>query len=128
VERDHNNVIRKQEMTTVGKDVVAGEINVGAGVAENYAKQYAEQHGATILMTSLDRQAEFRSDKAAEIYLARAGMNPMALYAVLQKMMALGAESASLAALYKTHPPLDARLDRIDERGYEKLQAYVTRE
>jgi hypothetical protein len=128
VERDHYNVIRKQEMTTVGKDVVAGEIDVGTGVAENYAKQYAEQHGATILMTSLDRQAEFRSDKAAEIYLARAGMNPMALYAVLQKMMALGAESASLAALYKTHPPLDARLDRIDERGYEKLQAYVTRE
>jgi Zn-dependent protease with chaperone function len=128
VERDHYNVIRKQEITTIGKDVVAGEINVGTGVAETYAKQYAEQHGATILVTSLDRQAEFRSDKAAEIYLARAGMNPMALYAVLQKMMALGSESASLAALYKTHPPLDARLDRIDERGYEKLQAYLTRE
>ena len=128
VERDHYEVIRKQELTTAGKDVVAGEVAVGAGVAENYAKQYVEKHGATILVTSLDRQAEFRSDKAAEIYLARAGMNPMALYAVLQKMMALGAQSASLAALYKTHPPLDARLDRIDERGYEKLQAYVTRE
>ena len=128
VERDHYNVIRKQEITTVGKDVVAGEINVGTGVAENYAKQYAEQHGATILVTSLDRQAEFRSDKAAEFYLARAGMNPMVLYAVLQKMMALGAESASLAALYKTHPPLDARLDRIDERGYGALKPYMARE
>ncbi len=128
VERDHYNVIRKQEMTAVGKDVVAGEVNVGTGVAETYAKQYVEQHGATILVTSLDRQAEFRSDKAAEIYLARAGMNPMALYAVLQKMMALGAESASLAALYKTHPPLDARLDRIDERGYGALKPYVARD
>jgi hypothetical protein len=128
VERDHYNVIRKQEMTTIGKDVVAGEIDVGAGVAENYARQYVEQHGATILVTSLDRQAEFRSDKAAEIYLARAGMNPMALYAVLQKMMALGSESASLAALYKTHPPLDARLDRIDERGYGALKPYLARE
>jgi len=128
VERDHYNVIRKQELTTVGKDVVAGEIDVGAGVAENFAKQYVEQHGATILVTSLDRQAEFRSDKAAEIYLARAGMNPMALYAVLQKMMALGSESASLAALYKTHPPLDARLDRIDERGYGSLKPYIARE
>lgn len=128
VERDHYNVIRKQEVTTVGKDVVAGEIDVGAGVAENYAKDYVEKHGATILVTSLDRQAEFRSDKAAEIYLARAGMNPMALYAVLQKMMALGAQSPSLAALYKTHPPLDARLDRIDERGYGALKPYVARE
>jgi len=128
VERDHYNVIRKQEITTAGKDAVAGQVDVGAGIAENYAKDYVEKHGATILVTSLDRQAEFRSDKAAEIYLARAGMNPMALYAVLQKMMALGAESASLAALYKTHPPLDARLDRIDERGYGTLKAYVTRE
>lgn len=128
VERDHYNVIRKQEITSVGKDVVAGEIDVGTGVAENYAKQYVEQHGATILLTSLDRQAEFRADKASEIYLARAGMNPMALYAVLQKMMALGSQSASLASLYKTHPPLDARLDRIDERGYGALKAYTSRE
>ena len=128
VERDHYNVIRKQEITTVGKDVVAGEIDVGTGVAENYAKQYVEQHGATILLTSLDRQAEFRADKAAEIYLARAGMNPMALYAVLQKMMALGSQSASLASLYKTHPPLDARLDSIDERGYGALKVYTSRE
>ena len=128
VERDHYNVIRKQEMTTVGKEVVAGEIDVGTGVAENYARQYVEQHGATILLTSLDRQAEFRADKAAEIYLARSGMNPMALYAVLQKMTALGSDSAGLAALYKTHPPLDARLDRIDERGYGALKAYTIRE
>ena len=110
------------------QDAVASEINVGTGVAETYAKEYAEKHGATILVTSLDRQAEFRSDKAAEIYLARSGMNPMALYAVLQKMMALGAESARLAALYKTHPPLDARLDRIDERGYGALKPYLARE
>ncbi len=128
VERDHYNVIRKQELTTAGKDMVAGEVNVGTGIAETYAKQYVEQHGATILVTSLDRQAEFRCDRAAEIYLARAGMNPMALYAVLQKMAALGSESASLAALYKTHPPLDARLDRIDARDYGALKAYTARE
>ena len=45
-----------------------------------------------------------------------------------REMMALGAESASLAALYKTHPPLDARLDRIDERGYGALKPYLARE
>jgi len=128
VERDHYNVIRKQELTTMGKDAVVAKVDAGTGVAENYARQYVEQHGATILMTSLDRQAEFRADKAAEIYLARSGMNPMALYSVLQKMAALGSGSASLAQLYKTHPPLDARMDRIDERGYGALKAYTTRE
>jgi predicted Zn-dependent protease len=128
VQRDHYNVIRKQELTAMGKDAVSSQIQAGVTPAETFARQYVEAHGATILLTSLDREAEFRSDKAAEIYLARSGMNPMALYSVLQKMMALGQQSASLAALYKTHPPLDARLNHIDERGYEKLQAYVTRE
>lgn len=64
----------------------------------------------------------------AEIYLARAGINPLALYAVLQKMTALGNKSASLAQLYKTHPALDARMDRIDRRGYGALEPYTTRE
>ena len=43
-------------------------------------------------------------------------------------MSELGSESASLAQLYKTHPPLDARLDRIDQRGLGELEAYTTRE
>jgi Zn-dependent protease with chaperone function len=55
-------------------------------------------------------------------------MNPLALYAVLQKLTALGSESASLAQLYKTHPPLDTRLDHIDQRGYGALETYTTRE
>lgn len=129
VQRDHYNVIRKQEMATVGKDMASSRIDAGSGsAAGTYARQYAEQHGATIMLTSLDRGAEYRADEAAEIYVARAGMNPLALYAVMQKMTALGSKSASLAQLYKTHPALDARLDRIDRRGYDALEAYITRE
>lgn len=129
VQRDHYNVIRKQEMASMGKDVVSSKIDVGSGSpAEMFARQYVEEHGATIMLTSLDREAEYRADKAAEIYLARSGMNPMALYSVLQKMIALGSKSASLEALYKTHPPLDARMDRIDKRNYEGLAAYTTRD
>ena len=77
VQRDHYNVIRKQELASVGKDVALSEVSVpGQSPAAAYAKRYAEQHGATILLTALDRDAEFRADKAAEIYLARSGMNP----------------------------------------------------
>jgi hypothetical protein len=128
VERDHYGVIRKQELAALGKDTVSGQIAYSGNQAQDYARQYVEQHGATILLTSLDRQAEYRADKAAEIYLARSGMNPMALYAVLQKMTALGSASPSLAQLYKTHPPLDERMDRIDDRGYGTLKAYTARE
>jgi predicted Zn-dependent protease len=112
----------------MGKDAVSGQVQTGTSVAEAYARQYVEQHGAAIMMTALDREAEYRADKASEIYLARSGMNPMALYAVLQRMTALGEQSASLAQLYKTHPPLHARLDRIDERNYKGLEAYTDRE
>jgi hypothetical protein len=129
VQRDHYNVIRNQEMATLGKDTVSSKTTVATGSpAELFARQYVEKHGATILLTSMDREAEYRADKAAEIYLARSGMNPMALYSVLQKMASLGTQSASLAQLYKTHPPLDARMDHIDERKYEALAAYVTRD
>lgn len=131
VQRDHYNVVRNQQMATMGKDQVMSNVNASTSTqnpAVAFAKSYVEKHGATVMLATLDREAEYRSDKAAEIYLARAGMNPMALYSVLQKMTALGSQSAGLAQLYKTHPALDARLDRIDKRNYEGLTAYLARD
>lgn len=128
VQRDHYNVIRKQELATTGKDLAMSEVKTGTDTASVYARQYVEQHGAAIMLTALDREAEYRADEAAEIYVARAGMNPVSLYAVLQKMAAAGTQSAMLAQLYKTHPALDDRLDRIDRRDYKGLKAYTTRD
>jgi predicted Zn-dependent protease len=126
-------VVRNQQMATMGKDQVMGNVNASTSAttqnpAVAFAKSYVEKHGATVMLATLDREAEYRSDKAAEIYVARAGMNPMALYSVLQKMTALGSQSAGLAQLYKTHPALDARMDRIDKRNYEGLKAYTARD
>jgi predicted Zn-dependent protease len=129
VQRDHYTVIQKQDLATAGKDLTMENVSVGNdSVAGSYARRYAEKNGAAIMLTTLDRAAEYHADEAAEFYLARAGMNPLALYAVLQKLAALGSESASLARLYKTHPPLDKRLDHIDQRGYGALETYTTRE
>lgn len=127
VQRDHYNVIRKQEMAAAGENLVASQVNVGGGIAGEIAKGYVRRHGATVMLTHFDREVEFRSDEVSEIYLARSGFNPLALYAVLQKMTALGTASASLAQLYKTHPPLGDRLDRIDRRGFAGLEAYTQR-
>ena len=128
VQRDHYEVIRKQELAALGKDAVSRNVETGSDSAEGLVREYVERHGATILMTSLDREAEYRADYAAEVYLARSGLNPMTLYAVLQKMAALGTGSASLTQLYKTHPPLEARMDRLDQRGYADLESYISRE
>jgi hypothetical protein len=127
VQRDHYDVIRKQAITETGGTIIAGHVNVGGDFAASMAKDYVRRHGATVMLTRLDREAEFRADQASEIYLARSGFNPLALYAVLQKMTALGAQSPALAQLYMSHPALDDRLDRIDRRGLAGLQQYTQR-
>ncbi len=114
VQRDHYEVIRKQEVTSTAKDIALSQVQVGGGIAGSYAKDYVGKHGATIMLTGLDREAEYRADEAAGVYLARAGFDPLALYSVLQKMTALGTRSSRMAQLYKTHPPLDQRLARLD--------------
>lgn len=127
VQRDHYEVIHKQEMLGAGKDIAMSQVGGGGSLAASMAKDYVAKHGAMVMMTGLDRGAEYRSDEASAIYLARAGFNPLALYAVLQKMTALGAQSAQLAQLFKTHPALDDRMDRIDRNGYKGVEQYTSR-
>ena len=112
VQRDHFEVIRGQQLREAGKDAVVSQVAAPGPAA--YARDYVDRHGAAVLLSSLDREAEYRADRAAGVYLARAGLDPLAFYSVLQKMAALGTRPARLAQLYRTHPPLDARMDRLD--------------
>ncbi|MBP7370714.1 MAG: M48 family metalloprotease [Arenimonas sp.] len=127
VQRDHYNVIHKQQVAKFGKDVVSSQVHTGGGLGGSMARAYLEEQGATVMMTGLDREAEYQADYAAQIYLVRAGMNPLALYAILQKMALLGSQSTDLAQLFKTHPSLDNRLNRIDLQSVD-LEIYTTRE
>lgn len=127
VQRDHYEVIRKQAITGTSQNILARQVRVGGSLAAGMVKDYLRRNGAAVMLTSLDRDAEFRADQAAEIYLARSGFNPLALYAVLQKMTSLGTQSAALAQLYKTHPTLGDRLDQIDRRGLAGLEQYSRR-
>ena len=38
------------------------------------AKDYVRKHGAAVLLTSLDRGAEYRADEASEVYLVDQAM------------------------------------------------------
>ena len=127
VQRDHYEVLRKQELQGAGRDVALSGVNTGGGVAGSLARGYIERNGAAIMLTQLDRNAEYRADQAAGIYLARAGSNPLVFYAVLQKMTALGSSSQRLTQLYKTHPSLDKRLDALDKQGYKGMEPYLDR-
>ncbi|GHB98003.1 M48 family metalloprotease [Thermomonas carbonis] len=127
VQRDHYEVLRKQELQGAGRDAALSQVNTGGGVAGSLARGYIERNGAAIMLTQLDRNAEYRADQAAGIYLARAGSNPLVFYAVLQKMTSLGSSSERLTQLYKTHPSLDKRLDALDKQGYKGMEPYLDR-
>ncbi len=128
VERDHYNVIRKQAMTAAGTSAVTSRVSVGAGIADGYLRDYLNRFGASVLAARLDRSAEYRSDEAAGYYAARSGLNPLGLYAVLQRMSALGAASSRMRSLDRTHPGMGERLDRLDQRGLAPLERYTARE
>lgn len=127
VQRDHYEVVRQQELTGALQGLVSSQVPSGGSIGESLARGFVERHGAAMLMTRLDREAEHRADAFAQLYLARAGMNPLALYAVLQKMAAIGGAGGGLAQLYSTHPTLGHRLDRIDQRGIAALEPYLDR-
>ena len=115
VQRDHYAVIRKQQIAQVGTDMAMAQVPA-PGIAGDLARDYVNTHGAAVMMSSLDREAEFRADEAAGVYSARAGFDPLTYYSVLQKMASLGTRPARMTQLYRTHPPLEARMDRLDMR------------
>ncbi|MDE2408052.1 MAG: M48 family metalloprotease [Xanthomonadaceae bacterium] len=127
VQRDHYEVIRKQEKMGAVGAIASSQVKTGGGMAGGLARNYIEKHGAAILMTGLDRGAEFRADHAAGIYVARAGGNPLSFLAVLQKMAAFGTQSPKMASLYKTHPPLDERMNAVEKQDNATLAAYLNR-
>ena len=127
VQRDHYEVVRQQELTGALQHLVSSQVSVGDSIGESLARGFVERHGAAMLMTRLDREAEYRADTYSQLVLSRAGMNPLSLYAVLQKMAAIGGAGGGLAQLYSTHPTLGNRLDRIDQHGYGELEPYLSR-
>jgi len=96
-----------------------------AGAAGQFANYFAKQ-GASILLTGFDKDVEYRSDGASLIYTARAGYNPLAMYAVLQKLAA-ASDPGRTHNLYSTHPAPSSRLDKLDQKGLANVAQYTDR-
>lgn len=121
VQRDHYHVIQKQQLLAgVGKGVTQ-YVHTSDEGAVKAARDFVEKNGGAIIMTSLDRGAEYRADRIGSVYLARAGIDPLMLYSVLQTMQLAGSQSNGLAQLYKTHPDMQKRMDKLDGGELDKL-------
>jgi len=125
VARDHYYVIMKQAATSAVTGIAIDKATAHAGAAGQFANYFAKQ-GASILLTGFDKDVEYRSDGASLIYTARAGYNPLAMYAVLQKLAA-ASDPGRTHNLYSTHPAPSSRLDKLDQKGLANVAQYTDR-
>jgi len=80
--------------------------------------------GTEIYARGLDKQDEFESDRMGVVLAARAGYDPYGLPAVLQTLQSINPADASLALMFKTHPALEQRLERLASEMAPALDAY----
>jgi predicted Zn-dependent protease len=73
----------------------------------------------------LDKEDEFEADRKGVVIAARAGYDPYGLPAVLQTLAGMNPQDASLAFLFKTHPPPAKRLSLL-EPFFRRLDPYAT--
>jgi len=131
VARDQYNVITKQAWASIGMNIAREQVvsHVGSGAAkplEQHLVNYFAKEGAAIVLSGFDKDVEYRADVASLVYTARAGYNPLAMYAVLQKLQAVAIPNAT-SNLFSTHPTPDKRLDNLDRKGIDAVAAYTDR-
>ena len=73
----------------------------------------------------LDKDAEFEADRMGVVIATRAGYDPYGLPAVLQTLTGMNPDDASLAFLFKTHPPANTRLGLM-EKLFSRLDPYAS--
>ena len=73
----------------------------------------------------LDKEDEFEADRMGVVIATRAGYDPYGLPAVLQTLAGMNPSDASLAFLFKTHPPASERLSLL-ERLFSRLDPFAS--
>jgi predicted Zn-dependent protease len=105
--RHHVRLMQKERLIAQGRDFLVGKTKVDA------LKALAGP-GAEICARSLDKNAEFESDRLGLEYAASAGYDPFAFLDVLDRMGASG-QADRLSLLFKTHPHPRDRLSALEK-------------
>jgi predicted Zn-dependent protease len=107
-------IVRRHHITVMQKSAA---VSAGAQLAQARDRSMLVNQligtGAEIFARGLDKSAEFEADRIGIVLAARAGYSPWGLIEVLHKLSARGAEDASLALLFKTHPQPGERLSQL---------------
>lgn len=109
-------IVQRHHITVMQKSAA---ISAGAQLAQARDRSQLVGNligtGAEVFARGLDKSAEFEADQMGVVLAARAGYSPYGLVEVLHKLSARGAEDASLALLFKTHPHPGERLTEMGQ-------------
>lgn len=106
-ERHYVKLLQQQRVLALGQEYLLGRV-------KSATVQQLAGNGLELYARSLDKDAEYACDRLGIQHAARAGYDPFAYLAVLDR---LGADTHAdqLALLYKTHPHPAARLDALEQ-------------
>ena len=119
INKHHLNAIQKQAPTNILTNV----LSIAADQDEKGAAwNMMIDVGSDLYTKGLSRDDEFDADLIGVVLLTRAGYDPYALAAVLQRLGGVNPDDSTLALMRKTHPPPDERFlvllasmgDRLD--------------
>ncbi len=117
-------IVKKHQLKVLQKQQV---LNFGAGLLsdklakDNKLISKAIGSGAEISARSLDKSAEYESDRLGVSYATRAGYEPFGLADVLQTLGQTSKNDGSVALLFKTHPLPEDRLTALGAAVGSKL-------
>lgn len=121
-------VVRHHHLDLLKKSAMLGALSnvVGNRVAgKTPALQGLIGNGAEIMARGLDKSAEYESDRLGIVYATRAGYDPFAMFAVLEKIDAAGTANAGpVALLYKTHPRPEDRLNALADAAADHFDHF----
>jgi predicted Zn-dependent protease len=107
-ERHHVKLLQQARLLQLGQSALLGKAK--SDTVKNLAG-----NGLELYARSLDKNAEFASDRLAITSAAKAGYDPFAHIAVLDRIGA-SEDADQLALLYKTHPHPGERLTVLEEQ------------
>ena len=110
VKNHHLKILQQSQLLDLGADLLGKKLG-----KDDKTVQTLIGSGAEICARSLDKNAEFESDRMGVVLTARAGYEPYGLPEVLQTIGETGKDESSVALLFKTHPHPDDRLLKLDD-------------
>ncbi len=121
VRRHYLNAVRKNARVNLLVNVAKTQVDENrAEDMEKISNGFKELYAR-----GLDKDDEFEADRMGVVIAARAGYDPYGLPAVLQTLAGMDQNDASLAFLFKTHPPPAKRLSLL-ERLFNQLDPYAS--